>query len=56
MPEPLNHHEALFYVMVATSAVDRAMTDDEILLMDGLCEKLGASGQREMMVLNDPER
>jgi hypothetical protein len=29
MTEPLNHHEALFYVMVASSAVDRAMTDDE---------------------------
>ena len=29
MPEPLNHHEALLYVMVASSAVDRAMTDDE---------------------------
>ena len=29
MTEPLNHHEALFYVIVASSAVDRAMTDDE---------------------------
>jgi uncharacterized membrane protein YebE (DUF533 family) len=29
MTEPLNHHEALIYVMVASSAVDRAMTDDE---------------------------
>ena len=29
MPEPLNHHEALLYVMVAVSAADRAMTDDE---------------------------
>ena len=29
MPEPLNHHEALLYVMVASSAADRAMTDDE---------------------------
>jgi tellurite resistance protein len=29
MTEPLNHHEALVYVMVAISAVDRGMTDDE---------------------------
>jgi tellurite resistance protein len=29
MTEPLNHHEALVYVMVAISAVDGAMTDDE---------------------------
>ena len=29
MPEPLNHHEALLYVMVTVSAADRAMTDDE---------------------------
>jgi len=29
MTEPLNHHEALIYVMVASSAVDRAMTGDE---------------------------
>src|SRR4029079_5963128 len=29
MTEPLNHHEALFYVMVDSSAVDRDMTHDE---------------------------
>jgi tellurite resistance protein len=29
MTEPLNHHTALVYVMVAISSVDRAMTDDE---------------------------
>ena len=29
MTEPLNHHAALVYVMVAISAVDRGMTDDE---------------------------
>lgn len=30
MTEPLNHHAALIYVMVTVSAVDRAMTDDEL--------------------------
>lgn len=30
MTEPLNHHAALVYVMVTISAVDRAMTDDEL--------------------------
>jgi tellurite resistance protein len=30
MPEPLSHHEALIYVMVTISAVDRAMTDAEL--------------------------
>jgi tellurite resistance protein len=30
MSEPLNHHDALVYVMVTISAVDRAMTDDEL--------------------------
>ena len=29
MTEPLNHHAALLYVMVAISGVDRAMTGDE---------------------------
>jgi uncharacterized membrane protein YebE (DUF533 family) len=29
MTEPLNHHAALVYVMVAISSVDRAMTGDE---------------------------
>ena len=30
MTESLNHHAALIYVMVTTSAVDRAMNDAEI--------------------------
>ena len=30
MTEPLNHHAALVYVMVTVSAVDRAMTDEEL--------------------------
>jgi len=30
MTEPLNHHAALVYVMVTISAVDRAMTDEEL--------------------------
>ena len=30
MREPLNHHAALIYVMVTTSAVDRAITDPEV--------------------------
>src|SRR4249919_3517795 len=31
MTKPMNHHAALVYVMVTVSAVDRAMTDDELL-------------------------
>ena len=30
MTEPLNHHDALIYVMVTMSAVDRTMTDAEL--------------------------
>jgi len=30
MTEPMNHHVALVYVMVTVSAVDCAMTDDEL--------------------------
>ena len=30
MTEPLDHHDALIYAMVTTSAVDRAMTDAEL--------------------------
>ncbi|RMF09766.1 MAG: Tellurite resistance protein TerB [Alphaproteobacteria bacterium] len=30
MPEPISHHEALIYVMVTMSAVDRKMTDEEL--------------------------
>jgi uncharacterized membrane protein YebE (DUF533 family) len=40
MTEPLNHHEALIYVMVASSSVDRAMTDDEFARIDEIVSKL----------------
>ncbi|GAB4226311.1 MAG: tellurite resistance TerB family protein [Methyloligellaceae bacterium] len=30
MPKPISHHEALIYVMVTMSAVDRKMTDEEL--------------------------
>jgi tellurite resistance protein len=30
MTEPLDHHDALIYAMVTTSAVDRSMTDEEL--------------------------
>lgn len=30
MTEPLSHHQALIYVMVTMSAVDRTMTDSEL--------------------------
>lgn len=30
MPQKLNHHQALVYVMVMMAAVDRTMTDDEL--------------------------
>ena len=30
MTSPISHHEALLYVMVTMSAVDRQMTDDEL--------------------------
>ena len=40
MPEPLNHHEALLYVMVASSAVDRAMTDDEFARISEIVSNL----------------
>lgn len=30
MTEPLDHHDALIYVMVTTAAVDRTMTDAEL--------------------------
>jgi tellurite resistance protein len=30
MTEPMSHHGALVYVMVTISAVDRAMTDEEL--------------------------
>ena len=30
MTEPMTHHAALVYVMVTISAVDRAMTDEEL--------------------------
>jgi tellurite resistance protein len=40
MTELLNHHEALVYVMVAISSVDRAMTDDEFARIGEIVSKL----------------
>jgi tellurite resistance protein len=40
MTEPLNHHAALVYVMVAISSVDRAMTDDEFPRIGEIVSKL----------------
>jgi uncharacterized membrane protein YebE (DUF533 family) len=40
MSEPLNHHAALVYVMVATSSVDRAMTADEFACIGEIVSKL----------------
>jgi tellurite resistance protein len=36
----LNHHDALVYVMVAISSVDRAMTDDEFARIGEIVSKL----------------
>ena len=40
MTEPLNHHSALIYVMVTTSAVDRAMNDAELARIGDIVSKL----------------
>jgi tellurite resistance protein len=40
MTELLNYHEALVYVMVAISSVDRAMTDDEFARIGEIVSKL----------------
>jgi tellurite resistance protein len=40
MTEPLNHHAALVYVMVAISSVDRAMTGDEFSRIDEIVSNL----------------
>ena len=40
MTEPLNHHEALLYVMVASSAVDRAMTGVEFARISEIVSNL----------------
>src|SRR5262245_40108667 len=40
MTEPLNHHAALVYVMVAMSSVDRALTDDEFARIGEIVSKL----------------
>jgi len=40
MTEPLNHHAALVYVMVAISSVDGAMTDDEFARIGEIVSKL----------------
>jgi tellurite resistance protein len=40
MTEPLNHHGALIFVMVTTSAVDRSMTDAELARIGELVSNL----------------
>jgi tellurite resistance protein len=40
MTEPLDHHAALVYVMVAMSSVDRAMTDEEFTRIGEIVSKL----------------
>lgn len=42
MPSSLSQHEALVYVMVMMSAVDRDMTDDEFARIGGLVRFLPA--------------
>jgi tellurite resistance protein len=44
MTEPLNHHAALVYVMVAMSSVDHAMTDDEFARIGEIVSKLPVFG------------
>ena len=40
MPAKLSHHEALIYVMVTMSAVDRAMSDDELQRIGNVVSQL----------------
>lgn len=40
MPDKINHHQALVYVMVMMSAVDTAMTDGELERIGRLCQSL----------------
>lgn len=40
MPHTLSHHEALIYVMVMTSAVDKAMEDGELQRIGSLTRSL----------------
>ncbi|WEZ84561.1 tellurite resistance TerB family protein [Rhizobium sp. 32-5/1] len=40
MLDTLGHHEALIYVMVMMSAVDKAMSDDELERIGALCRLL----------------
>ena len=40
MTEPLNHHAALIYVMVASSGVDHAMTHDEFARISEIVSNL----------------
>lgn len=42
MDEPLSHHEALIYVMVTMSAVDRTMTDRELTRIGHVVSNLPA--------------
>ena len=56
MTEPLHHHEALLYVMVASSAVDRAMTDVEFARIGEMVSNLPvfADYDEEGLVLPKP--
>lgn len=42
MDQPLSHHEALIYVMVTMSAVDRTMTDRELTRIGHVVSNLPA--------------
>ena len=40
MTDALNHHEALIYIMVTMSAVDRRMTDEELTRIGDIVHQL----------------
>ncbi len=40
MSETINHHEALIYIMVTMSAVDRTMTDEELVRIGNIVRQL----------------
>ncbi len=44
MPEPMNHHAALIYVMVTISAVDRTMNDEELARIGEIVSNLPVFG------------
>jgi len=60
MTEPLNHHEALVFVMVASSGIDHAMTHDEFARIGEIVSNLpvfadcAVQGCRSLQ--RDPER